>query len=777
MKKSLSLCLLFSVLQVVCFIGVARSGDLPELKPGEEYEFFICSDDANQWLEVKLPQNGSLTANTFTGPEVNIRLKLMYRNTDISADTSGTIHRRRVESKNLYAGTYMLNVTRDNGIGTYTIKIDHEPTTYSYEKRPGEYFRNAIDLELNKEIQGLMGYLKEGDIQSEHWYKLEIKKYGALNIEITAERSLNYRVQLIEDNGSTVVNDDRHGNVFFRSVGHNHIVPGTYYLKLERVGGHGGYTIAPSFEPQKLAHENMGGEFFQEAQEIELGETITGILYYYKTNRTESWYKVTTETPGELRADIEAEGDLRIRGYLYDIDGRRRILANVHSSTPFRRVLHTHLLPGTYYLKIDRHGNAGGYSFVANHYPNKYAPEELPPIDRHDAQQTSKNELITGILGFYRDGQTRDHAWYKFETTQPGSFYFNIERIGGLNVGITAHDEYNQLAQSIHQNPNVREIKVENVYPGTYYLHLQKRSSYGSYKLRPVFITSNIEPSQRPIEDFEMAPVLDFDQGKTGIIGFRNGNETIGKSCYILRPDPEKQVFVSVVGNENLIPTLKLVDFEENKDLVSDHFGANNSRFVRLRETEADEIAILIERASNASSYFVFATQKQDEVMVTTTNCDFYLVPVNESKRMRIALINTNGSSVSIDSLDITGNDAFELKNSPNNISGNAHTVLEIEFSPEKAGDYTAQLNIQTEKGSFDVSLSGTAFEDFPSEEAMYISSESAEAWEAPKEPMRDPFVREETEPEPEDETDEEDDEEQEDTDSEEPETEETSEG
>ncbi len=745
MKKSLTLCLLLSILQVIFFTSLVYSSELPELKLGEEYEFFISSDDANQWLEVKLPQNGSLVADTFTNPEVNIELKLLYKNIEIAADTHGTSHRRRVESSNLYADSYILNVIHDNGTGTYSIIIKHEPAAYSYEKRPGEYFRNAVTLSLNEKTDGLMGYRKEGDIQSEHWYEIEVDKFGALDIDITSERTLSFRAYLIEDDGSTAVAEDRHGSNFFRNVAHKNIVPGKYYLKLERTGGYGGYTIDARFDPQKLAHEDMAGQNQEEAREIKLGETVSGILNYYKTNRTESWYKVTTETPGELRFDIEAEGDLDIRAYLYDVDGRRQVTSDRTRSRPFRRVRHTHLLPGTYYLKVEQQSNAGGYNLVAKHFPNKLSPEELPATERSEAEKAEINELITGILGFYKDNQTRDHAWYKFETTQPGTFYFIIQRIGDLNVGATVYDEDGRLAQDIAGNRDIRSLRVENLYPGTYYLHLQKRSSYGGFELRPVFVTENLEPSQRPVEDFEMAPVLEFDRVKTGIIGFKRGNTTIDKSRYILRPESEKQIFVSVTGNDNLLIDLKLIDLEDNKDLVTDTSGSNSHRFVRLEKTDADEIAISIESSRNASSYFVYATQKQDKVMTTTTDCDFYLTPVEESKLMRIAALNTTDSSLSINSLEITGqdSDSFELKNSPSSIPSNDQTVIEVEFSPEKAGEFKAQLNIQTEEGSFNVSLGGTAFEKFPTEEMLHISSEPAEAWLAPEEPMRTPFVKE----------------------------------
>ncbi|TVQ71418.1 MAG: hypothetical protein EA373_04530 [Oceanospirillales bacterium] len=137
-------------------------------------------------------------------------------------------------------GTYFVQLIRSGGYGGYEITPEHSASKFVSDHEPNNVKNEAQLIDIEEVTQGLLGYLKRGTLDSQDWFTFEITEIVDLNINVEAEESLQFWMQLFDADGNRLGNTSASSSL---ELHRPNVEPGSYYIQLIRSSGHGGYTI------------------------------------------------------------------------------------------------------------------------------------------------------------------------------------------------------------------------------------------------------------------------------------------------------------------------------------------------------------------------------------------------------------------------------------------------------------------------------------------------------------------------------------------------------
>ena len=142
----------------------------------------------------------------------------------------------------LKAGWYYLAVDRYDRWGTYQIYLDYTPQPF---KDPDTNYlaSQALPLQLNQLAQGALGYGDQFYRDNADWYRVDVSVKGRYKLLLHTVNSILCYIDLYSSNMVTrLLNDNRWASTdaLAREVD---LDPGTYYIKVTRYDGYGGYNL------------------------------------------------------------------------------------------------------------------------------------------------------------------------------------------------------------------------------------------------------------------------------------------------------------------------------------------------------------------------------------------------------------------------------------------------------------------------------------------------------------------------------------------------------
>jgi hypothetical protein len=155
----------------------------------------------------------------------------------------------------LKSGTYYLQVSRAYGYGGYTLTLNHTPQPFTNDQEPNNNISEAKIASVGSNIIGHLGYYGGGggktpdDIDC---WSFSMPAQGELNIQVTIDATLNlatsyyHGISILSSDGITVIQgySGPHGQSDTSGTyGPVFLDAGTYYLRLSRPIGYGGYTV------------------------------------------------------------------------------------------------------------------------------------------------------------------------------------------------------------------------------------------------------------------------------------------------------------------------------------------------------------------------------------------------------------------------------------------------------------------------------------------------------------------------------------------------------
>ena len=504
--------------------------------------------DEVDWFKFEVPENGTVKVTITPHDALNLSYTTLY-----VIDAKGADHNRgsvwnggEFTVPACAPGTYYLRVPRNGGQGGYTLRYDFTATSsvYSDDNEPNQTYETAKQIYSGVDVTGHMGYYYWDDMDEVDWFKFEVPENGSVKVTITPhdDLGLSYTTLFVIDAKGA---DHNRGSVW--NGGEFTVpacAPGTYYIRVPRNGGQGGYTLRYDFTATSSAYpdDNEPNQTYETAKLIKSGVDVTGHMgYYYWDDMDEvDWFKVEVPENGKVKVTITAHGDLGLSYttlYVFDANGADHNRGSVwggNDEVPGEFTVKD-CAKGTYYIRVPRNGGQGGYTlnYVFTATSDDYYDDFEPNDTWEQAHLLKRGNTLTGHLGYtYWDNRDTED-WYKIEVPRDGKITLTVKAHDGLGLSYTniyAKDANNEMHSrgsvwgGSDENPGV--ITVSNAAPGTYYIRVPQNNGQGAYSLEYAFEQNLYATDKEPNDD--MALALPLAEGATvaGHLGYLYYNDT-----------------------------------------------------------------------------------------------------------------------------------------------------------------------------------------------------------------------------------------------------------
>lgn len=561
----------------------------------------------DDWYQVTIDYPGRLTVRAEAAADLPIQMRLYYNDSILHSDTGGSSTIREVERADLHSGTYLVRVSRAGGEGSYSLRAVHTPSTYREDPKPNESVADAIPLDLGHSTQGMLGYFMQGRTDGEDWYRFTTTVPGHVVLQVQAEETLTIQTRLYAPNAATILHSDTGGTASARTVERPDLQPETYYLRISRSGGHGGYEIQPQFIPQTIPDDQEPNDTVEQAQTIPLDVPSTGLLGYQDGSRTdgEDWFVFEVPDPGHVRFIIQGEDTLTIQARLYAPNASTILHSDTGGTASARAVERPDLQPATYYLRISRSGGHGGYEIQPLYIPQSIVEDQEPNDTAEEAKAIPLDAPSTGLLGYQDGSRTDGEDWFYFVVPEPGAAHFAIAAEDTLTIQarLYAPNASSILHSDTGGTASARTVERPDLQPETYYLRISRSGGYGGYTIEPRFEPQALLGDPEPNDTLEEAGLLPLNMVSTGILGYTDGSRTDGEDWYAISLPSSGQLTVAVEAQETLQIQTRLYAANGSTILHGDTGGTSSTRTVTRPDLRSDTYYLRVSRSGGYGGY------------------------------------------------------------------------------------------------------------------------------------------------------------------------------
>lgn len=402
------------------------------------------------------------------------------------------------------------------------------------ETEPNDSYANANPLVLNENITGTIGVDDRID-----FYKINITEDGRLSLLDSTGGTIQYYITLFDDDGSTKIQS--HIRYYDNSGGRIsvNLSPGTYYVKFDLYGSNpsGMYKLNADFVKTTYPGDIESNDISADAQILNLNNRNTGNLGNRKDGSYDftDWWKFTVAEDGRLEIRDTTEAPLQYYISIYDADGTSKINEVLRYNDNSGGRLAVNLAPGTYFIKLNMYGQQysiyGSYVVFPAFIPTTFPGDKEPNDVAEKADSLTLNKLNTGNLGKRKDNDYDFTDWWRLKIEEDGRLEINDSTATTLQYYVTIFDAdaTSQIQQLLRYRDNSGGRLAVNLSPGIYYLKLnmygQQYSTYGSYKIDPVFTPTTYPGDKEPNDLTENADSLKLNKLNTGNLGNRKDGD------------------------------------------------------------------------------------------------------------------------------------------------------------------------------------------------------------------------------------------------------------
>ena len=492
--------------------GVAVQGRLG-YKDATDYR------DCDDWYKIEVPSDGRIDISYSCDQTYELKLNwiefLWY-----SASNSDYYRRESTgwypaangtfSATNVGKGTYYVHMQRNDGHGGYTLKYVFTPNSYTNDPEPNDDKGQGGVIAIGETVQGHLGY-KDGTnyLDENDWWKIEVPGDGRIDIvyqfDQTYELALNWMDLRWKHNddyysrASTGWYPKPSGTLTCTDAS-----KGTYYIQIQRNGGHGGYTLKYVFTPNSKANDPEPNDDKGTGGEIANGQTVQGHLGYKDAAdyRDENdWWKIEVPQDGRIDLIYQLEQTYELALNWMDLRWKRNDddYPSRASSGWYPAASDTVTCAdagkGTYYIQMQRCGGHGGYTLKYVFTPNKYANDVEPNNEVSEVTQVIPTDgAVTGHLGYKDDADNRDNDdWIKLDTKDAAAIMVITIKIDSASTL-----RFNWIDIIRKKGDDLRTVAGTGWYPegssftitntdmdpdATYYVHLQRRDGHGGYAI------------------------------------------------------------------------------------------------------------------------------------------------------------------------------------------------------------------------------------------------------------------------------------------------------
>ena len=553
--------------------------------------------DEEDWFKIVVPDEGSVTFTTHANGKLRLYTLGMYV---LKGDSTGVDFRC---DKNMDGGgkdttivytvpdckpgTYYIRLRRGNYYGSYKLTYQFTASSYGQDNPDNDTWDKAKDLALNISSEGRLGYNFHNNTDVEDWYKIVVPDEGKLTFTTKSETTLRlYTLGMYTPNGESTDVNFRNDKNMDGGAKDTTVVyevpdckPGTYYVRLRRGSGYGGYQLINKFTANAYGADAADNETWDKAQEMALDTPTDGRLgynYHYNTD-AEDWFKIEVPEEGKLTFTTKSDPTLRLYTlgmYTPNADNTGVNFRNDKNMDGANRdTTVVYEVPdvsiGTYYIRLRRGSGYGGYRL--NCYYTSHADEADPePNDTwQEAMPLKSGPTVTGQLGYNYHNSTDTEDWYKIDVPKEGSVVFSTKTettlrlytlgmytLNGDSTGVNFRNDKNMDGGGIDTTV---VYEVPDCKPGTYYIRLRRGSGYGTYALQYVHNPNAHVNDPEPNDSWESGTVIESGTTQEGCLGYNFHNNTDVEDWFkIVLPDEGKVTFAATAETTLRLYTLGL---------------------------------------------------------------------------------------------------------------------------------------------------------------------------------------------------------------------------
>ena len=468
-------------------VGAALAQTYPELPLERAVEARLDADDTQHWYQVQTPDAGALTVSAESDGDLGIDLRLYHEQSVLHSDTGGARQARVVLRPDLGAGTYLVRIDRVTGGGRYTLRASHQPSPYADDPEPNDRVEDAATLATDQPFEGRLGYRSGERTDTDDWFRLTVALPGRLSVPVEAEPSLALDARLYAANGSSVLDRDTGGGRSSRVVERADLAPGTYFVRLTRVAGHGGYRLQPVFEPQPVPIDAEPNDSADEAAVLVVNQMHSGQLGYTDGSVTDrdDWFTFELDEPGGVHVTVQADETLALDARLYAANGSSVLDRDTGGGRSSRLVERADLAPGTYFVRLTRVTGYGGYHLTPAFVAVPGLDEREGATSADEATAIEPNGVLRGILGYVSAGGTAGDAYHRFHRDGSGPVTIAATAQEPLAFDLRLYDEAGRVLQrDTGGGHSHRSLTLDALEPGSYVVRVTRVRGHGPYEIQ-----------------------------------------------------------------------------------------------------------------------------------------------------------------------------------------------------------------------------------------------------------------------------------------------------
>ena len=221
--------------------------------------------DNEDWYKIVVPEEGQIELMATSTGSVRFypyyctvngyKNNNIYSRGSFTGNTSSASDTITFKATDVGAGTYYIRISRYNSTGAngYYLSYRFTPCPMAADPEPNNEYQRYCRLLNGKTTQGRMGYRTSDDVtDTDDWYRIIVPKDGPVDVKVTATETLKLypyesKICIIQGNNINNVSSFTGNNTSSTSdtitYQNNNMAAGTYYIKIHRYSGSGGYKI------------------------------------------------------------------------------------------------------------------------------------------------------------------------------------------------------------------------------------------------------------------------------------------------------------------------------------------------------------------------------------------------------------------------------------------------------------------------------------------------------------------------------------------------------
>ncbi|MBQ2181033.1 MAG: hypothetical protein II400_02180 [Bacteroidaceae bacterium] len=445
-------------------------------------------------------------------------------------------------------GTYYVKLHRGGGHGGYKLKYIFTANSYANDVEPNDTSGSGTTLESGKIVEGHLGYRDGNDYRdNDDWYKLEVPQDGTVQLVVDCNRDFGLSLQKLDFvwYAASTSNYFSRASKWYISKDTLTITDvgvGTYYVNLHRGDGHGGYKLKYIFTANSYANDAEPNNEEGSGALLESGKTVDGHLGYSDSNDDrdiDDWYKVVVPQDGKVQLIVNCSQDyglslqyLDFIWYYSEQNSYRSRAAKWYFSSDTLTV--TDVAAGSYYVRLHRGNNHGGYKLKYIFTANRYGNDTEPNDEGGQGDVIANGQTMQGHLGYLNDNNDRDvRDWYKLDVEQDGKvqLILNCNQEFALGLQVMEFCWYDSEQQKFRTRASKwyfsnDTLTISDVGVGTYYIHVARGSGHGGYSLKYVFTPNYFRNDAEPNDEIaQVNKTIENNETVTGHLGYLDAND------------------------------------------------------------------------------------------------------------------------------------------------------------------------------------------------------------------------------------------------------------